>query len=563
MLRITSQTPAVPFPVPAAVQVPEDALLNRKLADLHLRTKYSAQVNWKNKRIVTLSDHVVVKDEHKNKEITRKSKAAAARVFKHKSGDAQGLFLVNEHRGACTVSTGIINPKNRKTEEKSTFIQFDKTTIEDENADFKVPSCQKVGRKAAFYSGCHLNDHKYITGNAHTDPDNYFPGNYFYNVSIRNWLVNPKRTSAYVEIPVYTPNPPMIKSKGYGEYAIPACVFFIRICPPEKNQKSKVIIYCFPNNSYDYEDTKKYLELKKGDSFGEKMALYFELNPDLHLLFKPAIIHTLREKQLEKEEGMADLLQELMQFEANEGAISQLGEQVIQHQVDPYMILPECEDVCNPALREALGFAGDFLVNHALQNVLKAETFSIKARLSFISAIIDCIEQTSVISDEEYDFFHRFDKQLSEVFKELNSLIKELKVDDLLLLSSTYFNMTSSFTLPYAWEDGGLLSEDEFEEYYKTGVQVLKELVARRPKTFDKNQMRSFLSIIHNADQTLDLLSDLDQEEFYEEEGNFLYECRALCLSLIRRLKGDEDFNGIEWKARIASLGFEPNSEEE
>ena len=555
---------AAPATTPQPVEIPPDVLLAQKLAQTTLGTKHSARVDWKNHRIVTPGQLVVVKDKNKNKEIVGRVKEKAATVFTNPKGLSQGLIHVDGRAAAATATTAIKNPNVRTEEQHSTFIQFDKTRIHDRFADFEVPQNRKKPNKNgvfySFYSGCHLIDYQFIAGDAHTDSRNYFPGNYFYNSSIRNWLVNPARTAAYLEIPVYTPNPPEIESlRSHGNYPIPVCLFFIRIRPTANGGKNPVVIYCFPNNSYDYEDTKQYLGLKKKDAFGKKMAPYFALNQSFLHLLKPAIIHTLKDKQLEKEPAMAELLKDLMGVEEVDPAIYELGRQVAESRFEPTLLLPHCKKICNAHLEEALNFAAEFLVKYAIRNSLKAEVFTIKARLTFINSMAGCMAtHTYVIVPAHIEYEASFKDEFEEDFENaLDELPEpsELEIDDQILLCSTYLKMTAAYTLK-DHPEMILVCGLDVDSYCATAVEILQLLNSGDPTQFSAGDRLAYLKLIHEAQK---IFVDFEDWEF-EDLGEFLYENRDLCQKLLTQLTPAQKRKySNNWIESFSVIGQKPN----
>lgn len=558
-----------PTPPPAASEESYQTMkLIQKLATTTLETEFAQPIDWKNARIHTPGDVVAVKDEHKNKAFVNRSGTHAATLYTHIAGHSQGLIHTDGRTAAASVTTSIPKPPPRPTGAGSTFVQFDKYKLDNMDKDFYAPEIAQNNK--IFYSGCHLIDYQFTSGAAHTDANNYFPGNYFYNTPIKNWLVDPFRTSAYVEIPVYTSHPPIIRAKrGQGDFPIPIALFFIQIgsvkqqAYPQGKEKFPITIYCFPNNSYDYENAKKYLNLT--EYFAESMVPHFQLNPALYFLLKPAIIHTLHSKQLEKEKEMAEFIQDLFGHTQNNAVIAELAGQVIDNEIESSLLLPECAPIRDAALDEAMDHVGEFLIQHGLNNVLKAETLSLTARLSFIDSIIEHIEDFETATLVESAFFKTLQRQMQEVLTELRTLGPTLQIDELLQLSAIELKLTSYFTLPMALQGGTLCNEEQFCHHFGKAMDTLKLLVDMLPDTFSPQQMVSFLQRLYNAEETLRSLTALGLGDQFTQESDFLYECRDVCKDIFLELD-DKTRASLppEWTEQyFQSLGREPEDEEE
>lgn len=535
--------------------LPQDVAYVDKLGKTTLGTKKSTLVDWKKKRLHTPGASFAVKDGEM-KEIADRLDTLSIKQFTKKN-DSQGLIGIDGRVVCASVTTNIHNETERKKEKKSTWIQFKKTTISDEEADFEVKNINRKGK--IFYSGCHLIDHKYCAGNAHKDGDNYFPGNYFYNAPIKETLV--QGSVAYLEIPIYTPNPPTVTAKGKNgaTYPIPVCVLFVQISKEKIKRKNQVNIYCFPNNSFDYEDLKEKLKLEK--DFAKQMIPHFKLNPALYPLLNPAVIYAVQEKQLEKELVNADLMKELMHFDEIEGDIGELSTQVAEGNVSLDTLFEKSAEIACENLQEAGQFAGDYLIRYALRNVLKSEVISITARLEFINSLIDFVEESAIVSEAVFDFYHSFQEEFEQVLKEIKQKSLTLTTKQLLALCGTYFNMTSAFTFPYAMEGGGLFEFEEFKELFTQGIGVLQQLIDKDPHTFTTHQKLQFLDLVHEADQRLILFERLEYDDEVEEEGEFLYGCRQLCEELIKAL--GTKYKKPSWLEidYFEQIGFEPVEE--
>lgn len=545
--KYTKKTPAIP----------KDAEYADKLSRTTLGSAQSTVVDWSKKRLHTPGSSFAIKDGPL-KELADRMGDLSVKTFKKKN-DEQGLISIGGRVESASVTTHLKNETKRSTEKKTTWIQFDKIRICDKDADFKVNKVNNKGH--IFYSGCHLIDHKYCAGDAHKDGDNYFPGNYFYNAPIKETLV--QASEAYLEIPVYTPNPPTVKAKGKdgAVYPIPACVLFVQISKEKVDGKNQVNVYCFPNNQFDYEELKETLHLN-GD-YAKKMIPHFKLNPALIDLLKPAIIYAAQEKQKDKEKERADLIFDLLQMDEMRGDINHLSNQVARGEVKAKDLYANSSKINNPLLDEAAKFAGEYLVRYALGNVLKSEVISLSARLRFINSMVSFIPAAEVVSEAVNEFYHSLQEEFNAILCEMKEKSATLTVDQLLDLSYTYFNLTSGFTFPYAMQGDGLFNDEEFEDFYKEGIAVLRELVDRNPLTFSVKQKEYLLEIIHEADQTLILFDDLQQIDDVKEEGLFLYECRDLCEVLIGTLKKAAKKHPAWWLDSFQGLGIEPDDDEE
>ena len=161
--NITNAQGFMPIPVPrVGTPISHEALLAQKLAATTLGAPCAAHVDWKNNRIHTPGDLVVVKDEFKNKAIIGRTCASAATVFTSPQGPSQGLIYSEGRTNAGSVTTAIKNPIPRKQQTYPTFIQFDKYEIDNRGADFTVPATKKNKNETKTSSHTKLNIYKQI-----------------------------------------------------------------------------------------------------------------------------------------------------------------------------------------------------------------------------------------------------------------------------------------------------------------------------------------------------------------------------------------------------------------
>ncbi|MCB1118356.1 MAG: hypothetical protein KDK65_00190 [Chlamydiia bacterium] len=174
--------------------------------------------------------------------------------------DSQGLINDQGTVAAASVSTSIKTTTARKDETKGTYIQYDKDRVNTKRRDFSVSSVNPKG--VVNYDGGHLIDHQFSAGKSHRTKENYVPQIERYNKPYKPHLVRKKRCDAFIEIPLYTPNPPTIGVIGKPKVAdkIPVGIIFVQI-----KDKKIVNVYYFPNNNIDYYRVEKRLGLTKSN----------------------------------------------------------------------------------------------------------------------------------------------------------------------------------------------------------------------------------------------------------------------------------------------------------
>lgn len=491
-------------------------------------------VNWEKNRVVTPGDVLGYRTDKGLKLVTENP----VKVFRQGS-ESQGLFFEGKRVVAGTVTEEIKSSTQRSQEKKSTHIQYDKTQVKQKGADFQIDS--ENYRKHVNYDGGHIIDHKFSAEDSHTTEANYFPQHFYYNQTIKEYLVKANRCDAFVEIPLYTPKPPQIGVQGQGEkyHPIPAAIIFIQI----KNNKI-TNAYCFPNNNTDYKKLSNQLKDKKA----ETIAAYFRLNPALYQLLRPAIIDATAERKQVSREGkfralMDDVTLGMSLTECGEDVslITQLCSDVLHGKnIDPKDCLAtsrfdriEQEPLCLP-----FNLLGEYLVRYSLRNALKSEVISINSRLIITNVIIDFIENHHQVSEEALDFIEVLAPEFHRTLEDLKGIAPHMKEEELLFLIDTIQRLSSPFCHDFLMEERDALFDASNLDGFLCQMGDLLKLYLKNfsISCLKKEQAHHMIHIIDNAQSSLDYLLETGYpEECFEDLLPILSEAAKGALLLLEK----------------------------
>lgn len=535
---------------------PRDRLA-RKLEGSKLASPQSPPLNWDTERVVTPGGMCGYQSK-KGVQYIDFDGDGSVKLFR--SGkDSQGLISLDGQVVAASVTSDITSATQRKQEKKGTFIQYDKTRVKTKDKDFEIDP--KNYRGWVNYQGGHLIDHKFSAGTSHYHEENYIPMHYFYNAPLKEYLV--QRCDAYIEIPLYTSNPPSIGVKGdKGNYhLIPVGIIFVQIT----GNKIKEVYY-FPNNNFDYKGLTNKLGLKK--DLAANIAPYFKLDESLYPLLRSAMIIDIAgvkdgtAKQEKKEEKFFDLMDDvsfgmsLEECSEDQEAISQFSFSVLHKKgVDPSFCL-SCDEkkfknLDGQPLTPPFNALGDFLVKYGIRNALKSETLSIKSRLIFANVVIDFIEAYSQVSEEAFDFVDSLANEFTSTLDELQKIVDTMDLEELTFLATTFERLSSPFCHEFVMYDYGI-HDGNIEVYLRKLIEVLKVIDAKHKiESLDGDAASNFLNCIKDAQKTLEYLLETGYpKEIFTEVGNFLKEMCSKATAL---------FDSQEKPGGIYTANFQSN----
>lgn len=366
-------------------------------------------------------------------------------ILYKKHSDSQALIRADDRTLGGSVTSAIHTEIARKKEKKSTFIQYDKERVDNTNKDFIGKA--KNYRGWVNYQGGHIIDHKYSAENSHNEEINYIPVHYFYNAPLKEYLV--QRSDDYIEIPLFTPNPPKIGVKGDGEnfHDIPIGIIFIQI----KNKKIEGA-YFFPNN-YDYKALKEKMKLKK--DLAANITPYFKLKLAFHQLLQPACIVDIQQdqqripEQVSHERTVFNLMDDisygmsLAECSQDEEIISKVSFEIVQRNKACVRHFLEMDNkafkmINQPELGDAFNQLGRFLVQYALRNAVKSEVLSVNSRLIFLNIMIDFLDAYTEVKEEALDFVDTMSNSFKRSLHELQKIAPTMEQEELLYLANTY-----------------------------------------------------------------------------------------------------------------------------
>ncbi len=493
-------------------------------------------VNWNSARVVTPGAmRGYVTPTHI--ELFNCGGHAGVQLFRS-NGDSQGLIYDGDHNHAfgASVTTSIRESTPRDMTSKSTHIQYDKNRYADEDADFEVDHLNYRGY--INYQGGHLIDYKFGTEYSHTTEHNYVPMHFFYNSPIKEYLV--KQCEAYVEIPLYSPNPPKIGVKSHKDtyHDIPVGIIFIQI-----NENVIQAVYYFPNNNMCYKEL--------GDRYpkkAENIVPFFQLNPQLYPLIFPALIFGQGSQvgwERERYRLMEHITDGMLRLDAPdaEQIVRKLSHKVLNGET----IHPQDCFVCHPdpdqqhffntqPLEFPLQILGEFLVNYGLRNALKSEVISLNTRLVFCSVITDLLLAYALgqMPQKALAYVNSMKQPFNQVLTEMNRGLDTLDRTELLYLANVYQKMADPVLDHLSLLNEGIY-QDGPRTYFVQAIAVLRIFVS---KTSLSNCDWAFLNCIEALNETLNYLytGSIFQEELVEPAA-FLKSLRYPTLSRLHQLQ--------------------------
>jgi hypothetical protein len=483
-------------------------------------------VNWCISRVITPGGLCGYRDEGGLKIIDF---GVDGRVQLFRSGkDSQGLISLKNRVVGASVTSDIKTENKRKDERKTTFIQYDKNSVDQKGADFTVNPENHLGWTN--YQGGHLIDYKYSVEDSHYKEENYIPAHYFYNSPIKEYLVN--HCHSYVEIPIYTPQPPKIGVKRGGRqyHSIPIGIILVQITG-DKIQDA----YYFPNNDFDYQALKKNLKVTK--DIAATITPYFKLEKCFHQILRPAIITGIQARakeqaeQFDREKGFFELMEDisfgmsLTEYGEDQDIISQLSFSVLSESgVDPFLCLDctteEFAQLENQPLQKPFNALGKYLIFYGIRNALKTEVLSIKSRLIFLNVILDFIESEDYLSEEASDFFDDLASQFKPILKELGKIVETMTLEELMYLANTYQRLSSQFNHPISLEDDKIYDSwglDDLCEYFRESIKTLKEIKSKYPESFRSWFFVHFIIDAKDAMAYFIKSGEFEEKDFVEE----------------------------------------------
>ena len=473
------------------------------------------------------------------------------KLHAYTSGTKDQLIITERHRSlGCSATTSIETEKKRKNEKKSTFVQYDKERVDTKGKDFSVNP--KNYRGWVNYQGGHLIDHKYSAQTSHTEERNYIPMHYFYNAPLKEYLV--QRCDDYVEIPLYTANPPRIGVKGKETFHdIPIGILFIQL-----KKGSIENAYYFPNNDYDYKKLKDDLKLKK--DMAATIVPLFKLKKDFHDLLKPAFLHDIRRskellgKQEKEEKETKELLfnishgMTLLDADDDDDPLSKISFDVAQKQkvsVDDFLE-DYSDDIDQKALQKPFDALGSFLVKYCLGNALKSEFLTATSRLTFLNVIIDFIDYRHSLDRQTMEFIDTMADSFKVALGEMKRMTPQMTMEELKYLARTYTRLASPFIQDFYYDGYALSDIQDFEYYAKDLFKPLKYLgqaLHKKPPS-SHNELLDTIDIFCDAQETLSNFDEIGfAREFFEKELAFLSKMKPSILKFYKSL--DNQSGGI------------------
>ncbi|MFA6502418.1 MAG: hypothetical protein WCT85_06485, partial [Parachlamydiales bacterium] len=391
--------------------------------------------------------------------------------------EIQGLFFQDHQAVGASVSTEVKNESIRNHERNLTFVQYDKDNfIIFDGCDFepKPTYLNAKGKQIAAYQGSHRIDYLFGSPESHIEPQNYFPGDHFYNQSLKKYLVN--RSDNFVEITLYTSTPALAPTKStYKDqngsahlyHPFPIGMIFIQL---KKNNNldafqdnySTQDIYFFPNINFNYESlTSSSTAIA---TKAEKTIPFFKLKKNLHVFFQPAIIYDFShleqglEKQVEEEKRFLKIIEDIssgMSLDQH-GEYNFLFDALYKKVIDPRKIW-ECDAQIDffekqPCSQPLISLC-EFLVKYVLINALKSEVITAKIRLIFTNTVANLIQRHKMddpekpeLTKEVIDFIQSLEKEFPCFLQELNNLAPNMTLEELVFLGYIYKTLSDGLS---------------------------------------------------------------------------------------------------------------------
>lgn len=480
---------------------------------------------------------------------------------------SHSIIIKDEFSLGASVNTKIKSQTERKNENKGTFVQYDKEKIDQNGRDFQVDpyrldeenKIKKFGKKLSYksnYEGGHLIDHKFSAQGSHTDEFNYVPQIYFYNAPLKEYLV--KNSEGYLEIPLFTFNPPEIKVLNINRYdPIPIGILLV----PLKNKNIEGMYY-FPNNQYNYKKLQCNLKIKKDKGIAKSIAPLFKLRKEIHELLLPAVIYDLEQKnnikfQINREKKGLNNTNQLIEGmsivdmnEEDEEVIPKLASDIIhQSNVNISNILEieeielmKCLQKNKCALQESFNALGKFLLEYAMANALKSERVSTHSRIMFANIITDFIEYYFQAGENALKYINETYKDLYP--KTLKALIenqKSMKIKDLLYFANLYERLSSvsrMYEPLFTLNGHSICNNMSIELNLRDFCSILKNIVSKDISLLSPSQKFNVVNLFLNADLSISSLIEFGYPiKVFKKELDFLRNSHPKIAKLYQNLK--------------------------
>lgn len=522
----------------------------------------STRVNWDHTRVVTPGGMCGYRDDRGVKVFSFRGNGSVQLFFS--GADSQGLILQGDQVVAASVTSDIQSRTQRKNEKKGTFVQYDKTRVDQDGRDFAVDPANYRGW--VNYQGGHLIDHKYSAGRSHYHEKNYIPVHFFYNAPLKEHLV--QGCDAYVEIPIYTPNPPRIGVKGNQDnyHEIPVGIIFVQL-----SNNAIQDVYYFPNNDFNYHGLKTRLNLEK--QIAKEMVPYFKLEKCFHQLLRPALITDFdsvaggTSKQAKRERDFFKTLDDvsfgmsLAECSEDQDILTRFSFSVLhERHVDPFLCLAcdedEFKELEDQPLAPAFNALGEFLVLYGLRNALKSEVISIKSRLVFVNVIGDFIEANTQVCEEVLDFIDSLAPEFKAILSELDKIANTMDLEELIYLVNTYQRLSSVFNHPFSLEGHQIYDDEDFYYYFKKTIEVLEIITSKcAVDSFNEDLAWTFLTCVKETQGVLNYLLEMDfDKEDFEEQGEYLQSIASFCLKLLAKQSSENGMVTAQFQTNIDKI---------
>lgn len=520
---------------------PATLRLESKLNQIVYNPQQTQVTNWDNSRVYTPNKSVGYRSKLGMQHVN-----GAATLFT--SGyNSQGLIFDEQQHAAASVTTALKVTTDRKKESKGTYVQFDRDGFNYQNSDFRVTKVRK-GQNRICYEGGHLIDYKFGVGNSHTTSENYFPQHHTVNAPLKEYVI--QRSDAYIEIPLYTPNPPLVRVKGSTKYqAIPVGDLLVQI-----NGSQISNIFYFPNNSFDYAGLRS--RTPKQKNISEMLLPYFKLKPCFHALLHGAIVTNFkevflgREQQTTTEQHFLRVIDKITDGMIHEECVSE-GEPIsaltylILHgngKIDPSQIYncdePHLNNMRSEHIELPLKTLGGFLVTYAIKNSLKSEVISINSRQCFINAVIEFIEAAGDESSEgDLSFVDGLAYEFMQSFKELEEIRGTMTFQELLYFADAYRCLAANYDHPLLHEEHKVFLMKP-ETCLRRCINVLEQISQQFNVCYlTDDYAQNFLSLVMDAQKTIKHLIKRGSPSFlYNIELDVLDNLKDSCLFLYDKL---------------------------
>jgi hypothetical protein len=539
--------------------------LRKKLEHTHVSSPSSSvPVTWDSSRVFT-PNSLIALDQHDGLQLCNLDPDDDTSVILYKKqSDSQALIRADDRTIGGSVTSTIHTEIARKKEKKSTFIQYDKERVDNTSKDFTVKA--KNYRGWVNYQGGHIIDHKYSAGNSHNEEINYIPVHYFYNAPLKEYLV--QRSDAYIEIPLFTPNPPRIGVKGDGEsfHDIPIGIIFIQI----KNKKIEGA-YFFPNN-YDYKALKEKMKLKK--DLAANITPYFKLKLAFHQLLQPACIVDIQQdqrrilEQVSHEGTIFSLMDDisygmsLAECSHDEEIISKVSFEIVQRNKACVRHFLKMDNkgfkmIKQPELGDAFNQLGRFLVQYALRNAVKTEVLSVNSRLIFLNVMIDFLDAYTEVKEEALEFVNTMSDSFKRSLCELQKIASTMGQEELLYLANTYQRLADPSIHDFSQQGyDDLYAYHDLFVYSNSLIDILIILTnSVESKPLGESSLFNLVDLHNNAQNSMAYLLTLGYpREELESPLQYLREKKPKVVEWFEAYKGPSRTGGL-FESYAASIG--------